>query len=1408
MTINVGRAEAHLDLNYSKFKQGIQEAKKNVSEMGKDTAKAGQQMSKAFESSSKDVIQYKNKLSLLAKEHTKYSNEVNKLKKSQEKYSNEVEKLKKKQEDLNGKIEKSTRDQELYRMKISNTKETLDRYKKELSETGKNKEKLNEKISKGEIELKKYDNQLKDNVQKQSAWQKELNKTEKELKQYEKSLEKIGKELKDTDKKLEEATKEYKQYKEQLKDVEKAQDKVGNSADELGESISKSSSEAEGSFKNIADTISSMSLDSIKGLDGIGCAVMKLPGKFNVVTGGVLAGAKIIQGGFKLGIMASKELVGDLMTVGKVGTVAGTALAGGIALASKEGIAFEDTMMKVKAITSSNEQQFKQLTATARDWGSKTRYSATEVAEAMTYMGMAGWNTSQIIDGMGSVLNLATVGSLDLGRASDIVTDGLTALGLTAKDSNDFADMLSATITNANTNVEMFGETMKYVGPVAGTLGIKMEDLSVAIGLMSNSGVKASQAGTALRGGLTNLVKPTDQMAETMDKYNIEVQKNADGSVNLDKTIGVLRKNLGGLEASTQAQAIATIFGKEAMSGWSAIINSNEQDLQKLKSSINNSTQSMQFWKKSMEDAGMSAEEVDKNLQTLDPIFEECKLTSDSLGLATTDLGLAITLLGKDSKVTSDDVNKLLDSILRMNDPTKEAQQAMEKYGVELVRNDDRSINFAGTLESLRSALAGKTEEQQKSILSNMGLKDSTDQILEVLKLSDSEYGKLKQNLQETKGMTEKLAETMDATTLGAIKNMSSAISDVLIGAFEAIKPHIQEFSKLVAESVNMIKTDGLDKAINHMIDGIKSKIPELPQIISNGIQQMTDIISNCFGDFLDLGSDLIGSLLEGIYRNLDKIEEIAGNIISNLAHFISTNASRVADGAIAILDSLMEAFRGNQEAIEEAVTAFVSSAVGYFIEKKKYMIEVGKALAGAFLKGVWEGLKSYKGQMFGDVFSGSEPEAEDKGRLSGAKFIDSATGKILEGKPGFVDTWKGILSGAPIDEIQLIAGNQAEVYVNGHKQKISQLTPEVQKTVKEMLKAQSESASEEGKKEGKAKGDGQKQGLEEGKAEVEQKSKENVKAKDQEAKSEGKKEGKAKTDGQVEGLNEGKSQVETTTSQNIKNATDKGSQEGHTGGKKMGSSVTQGANEGMSQLSPTMAKELTKATKELQKSATVMYNGAKTSFTKLNQVAKTQMTEMYKGVSTSFHNMRDKCKQYASDLYNGTKTSFNETANAGKTAMSALHNGTTTSSRIMAQKIIADWNRIRSALSSRIVGTVEIRAIGVERTMGQIASIKSSARTRAVGIDNITNAMNYKARNDATFSRSLAMPKSMPNVLTLDLGSKSVERKEEKVKDVNMTIHLNIEKFVNKSDEDVNELVKAVEEKLMYNLTREKFGF
>ena len=199
---------------------------------------------------------------------------------------------------------------------------------------------------------------------------------------------------------------------------------------------------------------------------------------------------------------------------------------------------------------------------------------------------MAGWKTQDMMDGLPGILSLAAAGGTDLATTSDIVTDGLTGMGLSAKDTQGFVDIMAATCSNANTSIELMGETLKYAGPVAGSLGIEMEDLSLAIGLMGNAGIKGSQAGTALRGGLTNLVKPSNDAAKAIEKYGVEVIKTESGSVDFMGTMENLRSKLGALDETTQANALATIFGKEAMSGWASVINASEEDFNKLNTAI------------------------------------------------------------------------------------------------------------------------------------------------------------------------------------------------------------------------------------------------------------------------------------------------------------------------------------------------------------------------------------------------------------------------------------------------------------------------------------------------------------------------------------------------------------------------------------------------------------------------------------------------------------------------------------------------------------------------------------------------------------------------------------------------------------------------------------------------------
>ena len=189
----------------------------------------------------------------------------------------------------------------------------------------------------------------------------------------------------------------------------------------------------------------------------------------------------------------------DLTKKGKMGLAALTAaIAAAGAAAIKVGADFEAAMSKVGAISGATGEDMERLTAKAKEMGEKTKFSATEAADAFSYMAMAGWKTEDMLSGIEGIMNLAAASGEDLASVSDIVTDALTAFGLKAQDSGRFADVLAAASSNANTNVAMMGATFKYAAPIAGALGYTIEDTAVAIGLMANAGIKADQAGTSL----------------------------------------------------------------------------------------------------------------------------------------------------------------------------------------------------------------------------------------------------------------------------------------------------------------------------------------------------------------------------------------------------------------------------------------------------------------------------------------------------------------------------------------------------------------------------------------------------------------------------------------------------------------------------------------------------------------------------------------------------------------------------------------------------------------------------------------------------------------------------------------------------------------------------------------------
>lgn len=371
---------------------------------------------------------------------------------------------------------------------------------------------------------------------------------------------------------------------------------IVNSASNAVENFDGQSGDAEIGADDSATPVVSAASDAVENFDGMsGDAEIAASDEATPVIRAAQDAAESWGGSVfnaTIGVIdAATAPISKLASIAKNPVVQGASLIGasfGVAESVNSFQDFESMMSQVKAISGATGQAFDDLTAKAQEMGATTKFTATESAEAFNYMAMAGWKPQQMIDGISGIMSLAAASGEDLGTTSDIVTDAITAFGLTAGDAGHFADVLAQASANANTDVSMLGESFKYVAPVAGAMKYSIEDTSLALGLMASANVKGSMSGTALKTSIANMVKPTNDMAEAMDKYGISI---TDGEGNLKSLKGVIdnvRGSLGGLSRDEQTAVASTIFGKEAMAGMLAIVNASEEDYNKLSNAIYN----------------------------------------------------------------------------------------------------------------------------------------------------------------------------------------------------------------------------------------------------------------------------------------------------------------------------------------------------------------------------------------------------------------------------------------------------------------------------------------------------------------------------------------------------------------------------------------------------------------------------------------------------------------------------------------------------------------------------------------------------------------------------------------------------------------------------------------------------
>ena len=459
-------------------------------------------------------------------------------------------------------------------------------------------EKSNEKVKLLEQAQKSMKDRLRDGDIDQGAYDKFQDKLTK-------AKDKLGK-LKDQEKEFEEkfARKEidqgaYDKFRKKLEDAENEVKKLETAEHSLEENlkIGNISEEQYRAFKRELETARANSRKLQEQLEDTKDKVVELGSKSSSAANDVDdlgdeaedTGEQARRAGDG-GITAMNVALGNLVYDGiKLALTGLKELSTG---AIETGSAFEASMSSVGAISQASEKDVERLSAKAKEMGATTKYTAAESADAFKYMAMAGWKTEDMLNGIDGIMGLAAASGEDLAITSDIVTDALTAMGYGAEEAGHLADVMAAASSNANTNVSLMGETFKYAAPLVGTLGYSMEDTAEQIGLMANAGIKGEMAGTALRSIMTRLAAPTKDVQGAFAHLGIEVEdamKNSDGSMRtLSETMDFLRKHMSGLDETEQAMIASQIAGKNALSGFLAIINAAPADIEKLSTAIDN----------------------------------------------------------------------------------------------------------------------------------------------------------------------------------------------------------------------------------------------------------------------------------------------------------------------------------------------------------------------------------------------------------------------------------------------------------------------------------------------------------------------------------------------------------------------------------------------------------------------------------------------------------------------------------------------------------------------------------------------------------------------------------------------------------------------------------------------------
>lgn len=547
-----------------------------------------------------------------------------------------------------------------------------------------------------------------------------------------------------------------------------------------------------------------------------------------------------------------------------------TALAAAAGYAVKVGSDFEAGMSEVAAISGATGDDLDALAAKAKEMGATTKFSATESAEALKYMAMAGWGTQAMLDGLPGIMNLAAASGEELGAVSDIVTDALTAFGLQASDAAHFADVLAKASSSSNTNVGLMGATFKYAAPVAGALGYSIEDCAQAIGLMANAGIKGEQAGTSFRAMLSRLASPTDAVQGAMDKLGISLTDAKGEMLPLSDVMGQLREGFAGLSKDEKAAMASTLAGQEAMSGLLAIVNAAPEDYEALAASIAESDGAAESMAATMNDNLKGQITILKSsVEGLGIEFYE-SIQEPLKEIATTGIGYVGQL---SEAFKSGGINGLV-----------------AELGTVFA---DAATRIVSGAPAFVSAATGAI----KAFIT--GIRGNTGQILDAaIKLGASLLDGLLQILPELGGFGLELVGELATRLIEGLPQMTQMGVDLLNSMAEGLAtglpdflanalPMVGELAAGIRESAGQLVDAGIG-LIMSLADGLIAALPDMLANIPQIIIDLCGVINDNAPKLLEAGVQLIGKLVMGLLQAIPEILAAMPKIVEAIFSVIS----------------------------------------------------------------------------------------------------------------------------------------------------------------------------------------------------------------------------------------------------------------------------------------------------------------------------------------------------------------------------------------------------------------------------------------------------------------------------------------------------------------------------------------